>query len=460
MSYYIVLWTITVRKGKKIMAVMIQRPKGTNDTLPSEVRKWHTVEKITDDIASQYGFKEIRVPTFEDTGLFIRSVGETTDVVTKEMYTVTASGDSQFTLRPEGTAGTMRAVIENGILNEGLPQKVYYRLSCFRHEKPQAGRLREFHQFGCEMVGSASPRADAEVISLAKSVLDTCGLKNIVLNINSIGCKNCRPNYHKALKDYFFARKDELCGTCQERLEKNPMRIIDCKSPVCQEIAKDAPVITDFLCEECSEHFSKLQEYLSAMGIEFTLNPKIVRGLDYYTRTVFEFISTDIGAQGTVCGGGRYDGLLEELGAKPTPALGFGMGLERLIMTMEKQGCDFMEDKKCDLYIAPMSEETVSKAMELAASLRQEGYFVEYDLIGRGLKAQMKYADKAGASFVIVLGSDELENGKANLKNMATGEQSEISLGESFVKEFSNLHLNNMFGSAEADIEALLGGKK
>ncbi len=458
MSYYIILWTI-YRKGKKFMAVMIQRPKGTADTLPSEVRKWHTVEKITDDIASQFGFKEIRVPTFEDTGLFIRSVGETTDVVTKEMYSVTASGDAQFTLRPEGTAGAMRAVIENGLLNEGLPQKIYYRLSCFRHEKPQAGRLREFHQFGCEMVGSASPRADAEVISLAKSVLDFCGLKNIELNINSIGCPNCRPNYHKALKDYFSARKDELCGTCQERLEKNPMRIIDCKSPICQEIAKDAPIITDFLCEECSGHFSKLQEYLNAMGIEFTLNPKIVRGLDYYTRTVFEFISTDIGAQGTVCGGGRYDGLLEELGAKPTPALGFGMGLERLILTMEKQGCDFFEDKKCDLYIAPMSEDCVAKAMNMATALRDEGYFVEYDLIGRGLKAQMKYADKIGASFVIVLGSDELESGKAKLKNMASGEQTEISLGEELVKQFSDAHASSLFTDDPELLETILGGK-
>ena len=443
------------------MALLIQRPKGTVDTIPSQVHKWYTVEKITDDIARQYGFKEIRIPTFEETGLFVRSVGEATDVVSKEMYTVTAAGNTQFTLRPEGTAGAMRAILENGILNEGLPQKIFYRLSCFRHDKPQAGRLREFHQFGCEMVGSESPRADAEIIALAKDVLDTCGLSNIKLNLNSIGCPECRPKYHQALKEYFLARKDELCPTCQERLEKNPMRILDCKSPICQEIGKDAPVVTDFLCEDCSDHFEKLREYLSVMGIEYEINPKIVRGLDYYTRTVFEFICSDLGAQATVCGGGRYDGLIEQLGGKPTPALGFGMGLERLILTMEKQGCDFMEAKKCDLYVAPMSEDAASKAMAIASALRNEGFFVEYDLIGRGLKAQMKYADKIGARFVIVLGSDELDSGRARLKNMRSGEQTDIDLGEGLVNAFSNAAVSEMFDGIDDDITKLLenGGK-
>ncbi len=443
------------------MALLIQRPKGTVDTVPSQVNKWYTVEKITDEVALQYGFKEIRIPTFEETGLFVRSVGEATDVVSKEMYTVTAAGNTQFTLRPEGTAGAMRAILENGILNEGLPQKIFYRLSCFRHDKPQAGRLREFHQFGCEMVGSESPRADAEMISLAKDVLDNCGLDNISLNLNSIGCSECRPKYHKALKDFFTARKDELCPTCQERLEKNPMRILDCKSPICQEIGKDAPVVTDFLCEQCSDHFEKLKHYLGVMGIEYKLNPRIVRGLDYYTRTVFEFICSDLGAQATVCGGGRYDGLIEQLGGKPTPALGFGMGLERLILTMEKQGCDFMEAKKCDLYVAPMSEDAASKAMAIASSLRSEGFFVEYDLIGRGLKAQMKYADKIGAKFVIVLGSDELDSGRAKLKNMRSGEQTDIDLGEGLVSAFSNAAVSEMFSGMDDDIAKLLenGGK-
>lgn len=442
------------------MALITQRPKGTNDVVPSQAYKWHTVEKLAAETAEQYGFKEIRVPTFEDTGLFVRSVGETTDVVQKEMYSVTAAGDAKFTLRPEGTAGTMRAMLENGIMNEGFPQKAYYILSCFRHEKPQAGRLREFHQFGCEMVGTASPRADAEVISLAKSVLDRVGLKNIRLNINSIGCPTCRAEYHKALKDYFSARQEELCDTCKDRLEKNPMRILDCKSPICQSIAKDAPVILDYLCDDCKEHFEQLKKNLSVMGIEFEINPKIVRGLDYYTRTVFEFITTDIGAQGTVCGGGRYDGLIEQLGGQKTPALGFGMGLERLILTMEKQGCDFMEPKTCDLYIASMGDTAADKAMELTMELRDEGYFVEYDLVGRGIKPQMKYADKIGAKFVLVLGDNEIGTGKAKLKNMASGEQTDIALDGSFMETFSNALVAEMFKELDGELSALTGRKE
>lgn len=442
------------------MALITQRPKGTNDVVPSQAYKWHTVEKLAAETAEQYGFKEIRVPTFEDTGLFVRSVGETTDVVQKEMYSVTAAGDAKFTLRPEGTAGTMRAMLENGIMNEGFPQKAYYILSCFRHEKPQAGRLREFHQFGCEMVGTASPRADAEVISLAKSVLDRVGLKNIQLNINSIGCPTCRAEYHKALKDYFSARQNELCDTCKDRLKKNPMRILDCKSPVCQSIAKDAPVILDYLCGDCKEHFEQLKKNLSVMGIEFEINPKIVRGLDYYTRTVFEFITTDIGAQGTVCGGGRYDGLIEQLGGQKTPALGFGMGLERLILTMEKQSCDFMEPKTCDLYIASMGDTAADKAMAITMELRDEGYFVEYDLVGRGIKPQMKYADKIGAKFVLVLGDNEIGTGKAKLKNMASGEQTDIVLDGSFMETFSNALVAEMFKELDGELSALTGRKE
>lgn len=440
------------------MALLTQRPKGTMDVVPSQAYKWHTVERLAKETAEQFGFKEIRIPTFEDTGLFVRSVGETTDVVQKEMYKVTAAGDSEFTLRPEGTAGTMRAMLENGIMNEGFPQKAFYILSCFRHEKPQAGRLREFHQFGCEMVGSASPRADAEVISLAKNLIDRVGLKNIELNINSIGCPECRANYHKALKEYFSARQDELCDTCKGRLEKNPMRILDCKSPICQDIAKDAPVILDYLCDDCREHFEKLQEYLKIMGIEFKINPKIVRGLDYYTRTVFEFVTTEIGAQGTVCGGGRYDGLIEELGGQKTPALGFGMGLERLILTMEKQGCDFINPKTADLYIATMGENAVSKALKMAMELRDDGFFVEYDLIGRGIKPQMKYADKIGAKFVVVLGDNEIESGMAKLKNMETGEQTDISLDESFVSNFSNILMAEMFKDFDEEAKNAFNG--
>ena len=377
----------------------------------------------------------MRIPTFESTDLFLRSVGETTDVVQKEMYTVKAK-ETEFTLRPEGTAGTIRSMLQNGMLNAALPQKVFYILSCFRHERPQAGRLREFHQFGVEMAGSADAAADAEIISLAKSILDRIGLKNIQLYINSIGCPTCRANYHKALRAYFAAYEDDLCDTCKSRLEKNPMRILDCKSPICSKIAADAPIILDYLCDECSEHFQTLQSHLKALQIDFTINPKIVRGLDYYTKTVFEFVTTEIGAQGTVCGGGRYDGLIGQLGGADTPALGFAMGLERLLLTMQQQGCNFLETPPCDLYIAPMDAEALPKAMQLAQAVRESGYQAEYDLMHRGLKAQMKYANKIGAAFTLVLGDNELEEKQGKLKNMKTGEEKPISLGDQFLEDY------------------------
>lgn len=429
------------------MALITQRPKGTQDVKPDEVYKWHTIEKIAAETAECYGFKEIRFPTFENTALFKRSVGDTTDVVQKEMYSVSAKSPANgkdpddFTLRPEGTAGAARAVIENGLLNEALPQKVYYIISCFRHEKPQAGRLREFHQFGAEMYGSSDPSADAEVIALAKSLLDRLGLDNVELFINSIGCPTCRAEYHKALKAYFESRKGELCPTCLDRLERNPMRILDCKSPICQDIAKDAPVILDYLCEECSVHFDKLKSYLGSMGIDYKINPKIVRGLDYYTKTVFEFITTDIGAQGTVCGGGRYDGLIEQLGGNPAPALGFAMGLERLIMTMESKNAPFNQEKKCDIYIGAMGDNAQIKAIAMVKALRDHGFLAECDVMGRGVKAQMKYANKIGAGFALILGDNELESGKANLKNMMTGEQLEIEINDTFVEKFTYIRM-------------------
>lgn len=429
----------------------VQRPKGTQDVVPSQMYKWNTVEGIVKDTASAYGFREIRIPTFEDTALFVRSVGDTTDVVQKEMYSVTAKGDADFTLRPEGTAGTIRALIENGILNEGFPQKVFYVLSCFRHEKPQAGRLREFHQFGVEMAGTKDPRADAEVISIAKSIIDTAGLRGIKLFINSIGCPECRAKYHAALKEYFAGRADELCDTCRGRLEKNPMRILDCKSPICSEIAEGAPVILDYLCDDCREHFEKLQQYLTAMDIKFEINPKIVRGLDYYTKTVFEFVTTDIGAQGTVCGGGRYDGLIETLSGKSCPALGFAMGLERLILTMEKQGLDFAAEDTCDIYIASMGEAASVKAMRMCAELRADGVSAECDVVGRGLKAQMKYADKLGAKFSVVLGDSELENQTAELKNMQTGEKVTLPIDERFKAAFNAMLISHMLSAEEIE---------
>ncbi|MBQ6182127.1 MAG: histidine--tRNA ligase [Ruminococcus sp.] len=425
------------------MAQNIKRPNGTEDVLPKDIHKWYTVEKIARETAESFGFSEIRIPTFENTDLFLRSVGETTDVVQKEMYTVKAK-ETEFTLRPEGTAGTIRAMLQNGLLNEALPQRVFYILSCFRHERPQAGRLREFHQFGLEMAGSQSPAADAEVISLAKTILDRLEIKNIELYINSIGCPTCRAKYHEALRAYFEARKGELCETCQDRLAKNPMRILDCKSPICQEIGKDAPLILDYLCEDCSDHFEKLKKYLTKLGIDYKVNPKIVRGLDYYTKTVFEFVTTEIGAQGTVCGGGRYDGLIEQLGGQHTPALGFGMGIERLLLVMDKQNCAYLSPRKCDLYLATMGDAALEKAMELAKQLREYGLYAEYDLMGRGIKAQMKYANKIGAAFTVVLGDNELTEKKAKIKDMEKGEETEILLDDKFVGNFEAVYFNKM----------------
>lgn len=428
------------------MANYLKRPNGTEDITPAHIHKWYTVEKVTREIAESFGFSEIRVPTFESTELFQRSVGETTDVVQKEMYSVIAR-ETAYTLRPEGTAGTIRAMMQNGMLAEALPQKVFYQLSCFRHERPQAGRLREFHQFGVELAGSASPYADAEVILLAKTVLDRLQLRNIQLNINSIGCPNCRAKYYEALRAYFEDYRDQLCETCQERLDRNPMRLLDCKSPEDQAIAVNAPVILDYLCGECRDHFETLQNALKDMGVAYTVNPKIVRGLDYYTKTVFEFITTDIGAQGTVCGGGRYDGLIAQLGGQNIPALGFGMGLERLILTMEQQECAFMEQKLCDVYFAPMDAAAKPSALRFANALREMGVRAEFDLLDRSFKAQMKYANKIGTRYLVVLGSNELEQGAGQLKNMTTGKQHPVRLDtpEHFAEDYSNISLEEMF---------------
>jgi len=435
------------------MALITKAIKGTKDVLPKEVHKNQYIEATGLDFAEKYGFKEIRTPVFEHTELFQRGVGDTTDVVQKEMYSFDDKGGRNITLRPEGTAGAARSFLESGLCNEALPQKVYYLTSCYRYEKPQAGRLREFHQFGVECFGTASPLADAEIISLAKSVFDNLGVEDISLEINSIGCPSCRAEFHKALKAYFSTRKDELCDTCKDRLDRNPMRILDCKSPVCSEIAKDTPVVLDYLCDECKEHFKQVQKYLKAENIDFTINPKIVRGLDYYTKTVFEFISNSIGAQGTVCGGGRYDGLIEELGGARTPSLGFGMGLERLMLLMETQGCDFPESSKPDLFIVALGDKATLKAVELAKDMRAEGFSCLYDLNKRSLRAQMKYADKLDAKFTIVLGDNEVEEGIAKLKNMATGEETEIALS-TFVSGYYNITLSEQLADLEINGEA------
>lgn len=404
----------------------INRPRGTKDILPDQIGKWQYIERVIRDVSMDFGFSEIRTPIFEYTDLFSRGVGDTTDVVQKEMYTFADKDDRSLTLRPEGTASTVRAFLENGLFGGNLPAKYYYLISCFRYEKPQAGRLREFHQFGVEMFGAQSPRADAEIIGLACMLFERLGVKNLTLNINSLGCPTCRKKYMEALKTYFKSRYDDLCETCKQRLEKNPMRIIDCKSPACSQIAKGAPSVLDFICGSCREHFEKTKEYLGAMGIDYQIDPTIVRGLDYYTKTVFEFVSNEIGAQGTVCGGGRYDGLIEELGGKSMTGLGFAMGLERLIMVMEGQGLSFGEERRCRIYLAPMGEETVQTAFVIADRLRRAGISVQMDLMEKSIKAQMKYADKLDVDYVGVLGSDELERGEISLKNMKTGERKNV----------------------------------
>ena len=447
------------------MALITKSIKGTQDTLPSESHKVRFVEQTALETAGNCGFREIRIPVFEHTELFQRGVGDTTDVVQKEMYTFLDKGGRSITLRPEGTAGVVRSFLENGLYNEPMPQKLCYLVSCYRYEKPQAGRLREFHQFGLECLGTASPAADAEVIGIANDIFSFLGVRGLKLEINSIGCPACRKEYHKALREYFESRKDELCHTCLDRLERNPMRILDCKSPVCSEIARDAPKALDYLCDECRTHFDSVQKYLKAMEIPFTVEPSIVRGLDYYTKTVFEFVSTEIGAQGTVCGGGRYDGLVEEIGGAHTPALGFAMGIERLLLLMEKQGLPFPERENCSLYIATMGEKASFKAASIASSLRREGLEVQFDVVSRSVKAQMKYANKLGAAFTVVIGDSELDSGIVKLKNMESGEETEVAL-ENFEEAFMRASLSESLKGLEdlgvdtgIDLDAIMNGK-
>ena len=427
------------------MALLTQGPKGTQDILPAETGKWQTIERILRDEAALHGFFEIRTPVFEHTELFQRSVGETSDVVQKEMYTFTDKGGRSVTLRPEGTAGAVRSMLEHALYNDGLPVKLYYLISCYRYEKPQAGRLREFHQFGVEMFGSNAPSSDADVICLADSAFRRLGIKNLRLEINSVGCPACRSVYHKALKDYFYGYKEQLCETCQGRLERNPMRILDCKSPVCSQIAAGAPKIIDYLCDDCRQHFDGVQAYLKAAGVPFVINPTIVRGLDYYTNTVFEFVSGDLGAQSTVCGGGRYNGLTEEMGGKPFPALGFAMGLERLLLIMEAQGIELPAEKSCELYIASIGDKAALEAFRLKNLLQECGVIAECDLCGRSLKAQMKYADKIHAAFTLVLGDDEIAAGKGTVKNMKTGEKAELPLADDFTAAFAAVSAGSLF---------------
>ena len=404
-------------------------PKGTKDVLCEDAYKWHYVENAARQTAANFGFKEIRTPVFEHTELFLRGVCETTDIVTKEMYTFLDKGDRSITLKPEGTAGVARAFVGGVQQNGTLPYKMYYITPVFRYERPQAGRLREHHQFGVELYGSSSPLADVEVIALAKSLFDALGLKDLTLNINSIGCQECRAKYNAALKEYLGSRFSEMCRECQSRFEKNPLRILDCKDENCKKITADAPKVLDFLCDECKAHFEGLKAGLNAVGIEYSVNPQIVRGLDYYTKTVFEFVSNAIGAQGTVCGGGRYDRLVEEVGGKPTPAVGFGMGLERLLIVLESQGLlEKAPKENVDYYLASIGENALNFTLKLANKLRQKGKSVEFDLMSKSVKAQMKYANKIEAKYVIVVGDDEILSGKVRVKDMASGNEEEIEI--------------------------------
>ena len=404
--------------------IVTSSPKGTEDLLPEESYKWQYLEKKFKETADAYNYKEIRVPTFEHTELFERGVGDTTDVVEKQMYTFNDKGGRSITLRPEGTASVVRSFLQNSLYALPMPMKAFYNIACFRYENKQKGRLREFHQFGVEAFGAQNATMDAEIVSLAINFLTSVGLTDLSVNINSIGCPECRKAYSDALKAYLKPRYDELCDTCKGRFERNPLRIIDCKSEVCQDIVKNAPTLLDYICDDCREHFEQFKSCLDAMGVKYTIDSGIVRGLDYYTKTVFEIISGGF----TVCGGGRYDGLVEELGGKSTPAVGFGLGIERLLLRLEENGVEIPKPDAVTLYIAPMGDTAVSAAQKLAYDLRKAGVSVDTDHLGRGLRASMKYADKLGAQNTLVLGDNEIETGKAKIKNMATGEETEVSL--------------------------------
>ena len=402
----------------------VQAPKGTKDMLPQDAYKWHFVENKFREIAKFYGMREIRTPMFEHTDLFLRGVGDTTDIVQKEMYTFNDKGNRSITLKPEGTSPVVRAFIENRLFNEAQPTKLYYAIPCFRYENVQKGRLRQFHQFGTEVFGSKEPSMDAEVIAFAMEFLKSLGLKSLSLNINNLGCPNCRPKYNEALKKFLEENYDDLCGLCQSRFDKNPMRILDCKNKNCGEITKNAPIILDYMCEECDSHFAEVKKYLDILNIPYTVDPGIVRGLDYYTKTIFEILNDDF----TVCGGGRSDRLIEQLGGPEMPAVGFALGIERLLLTLKNEGIEIPSEGLYDLYVGARGEEGKLASFKLANTLRTRGIKTEINHMGRSLKAEMKYANKIGAKFTVVLGDDELQTGNAKLKRMSDGEQFEVNL--------------------------------
>ncbi len=409
----------------------MKAPKGTKDILPAESYKWQYIENIARELTAAYGYREIRTPVFEHTELFLRGVGDTTDIVQKEMYTFEDKGHRSITLKPEGTAGAVRAFVESGMAGGAQPTKMYYLSApVFRYERPQSGRLREHHQFGIEVFGAAAASVDAEVISVALALFARLGITKLRLNINSIGCPVCRPAYHELLKEYLRGNFEQLCDDCRERFEKNPLRILDCKKEGCRALASAAPVMIDNLCGDCAEHFDTLKAFLAAMDIEYSINPFIVRGLDYYTKTVFEIISDSIGAQGTVCGGGRYDGLVAEIGGPKMAGIGFGMGIERLLLTLESEGIELPQPSVTDIFVCSMGDEARLAAAKLVKKLREAGKKADMDHADRSIKAQFKFAGKVAVSTVVTIGENELENGTAVVKNMETGEEKSVRLDE------------------------------
>ncbi|NLL97370.1 MAG: histidine--tRNA ligase [Clostridiaceae bacterium] len=406
----------------------IQAPKGTRDILPEDINQWNFVEEEFSDICRRFGYNEIRIPVFEHTELFQRGVGDTTDIVQKEMYTFEDKAGRSITLRPEGTAGVVRSYIEHGMSSLPQPVKLFYQITAYRYENVQKGRYREFHQFGVELLGASDPAADVEVISILSLYFEKLGIKNLKLNLNSIGCPECRAEYNRLLKGFLSDIIVDMCDTCKTRYDRNPMRIIDCKEEHCKKQLVNAPALLDHICDDCSKHFDSVLQKLEAIGIPYAIDKNIVRGLDYYTRTVFEFVSENIGTQGTVCGGGRYDGLVEDCGGPPTPGIGFALGVERLLLEMESQGIKIPKQPAPDIYIGSIGEKAALASEKLAWQLRRNNIICIKDIMGRSVKAQMKYADKLGARYSLILGDTEIETNKARLKDMVNGETKDISL--------------------------------
>lgn len=411
--------------------MLTKAPRGTKDIIPAEAYKWNYLEEKFRDLCRLYGYEEIRTPVFEHTELFKRGVGDTTDIVQKEMYTFKDRGDRDLTLKPEGTAGVIRAFIENKMYAETQPTKLFYITPCFRYERPQSGRQRQFHQFGVEAIGSDTPSLDAEVISLAMQFLGEAGLKDLTVSINSVGCPVCREEYNRLLKDYLAAKADVLCDLCNDRRDKNPMRVIDCKNETCQANIVDIPLMADHLCDNCKDHFDQLKSYLDEMDIKYVVDKKIVRGLDYYKRTAFEIISNDLGAQSTVCGGGRYDGLVEQIGGPSGySGIGFGLGAERLLLTLEANGVEIGNPNYTDIFVVTIGDKAKLKSFSILKDLRVNHISADKDHLDRSLKAQFKYSNKINAKYTIVIGDDELDKDEATLKNMETGDQKLIKISE------------------------------